>query len=262
MKKTIFISWEKHLRTRTLCSKLDIELIEIIHKKNSILRYIYSTWDTYKAITKYRPSILLIQNPSAILAFISNLLKIIFKYKLYIDAHNEAVTPYVNNSFLFRWLCLFNIRKADLTIVTNINLAQIVKNKGGEALILPDIIPTPPIIQPKPNKYPPYKVVLICTYAPDEPYEEVIEACTNLKNVNLYITGKTPTRLKDKSTPPSLVFTGYLAEIEYWSLLFESHIIIDLTEMPDCLVCGAYESISIEKPLILSNNKASLSTFE
>ena len=50
-------------------------------------------------------------------------------------------------------------------------------------------------------------------------------------------------------------------EYDYWRLLTEASLIIDLTDMDNCLVCGAYEAISIEKPLILSKNNASVQTF-
>jgi hypothetical protein len=33
-------------------------------------------------------------------------------------------------------------------------------------------------------------------------------------------------------------------------------VIIDLTTRENCLVCGAYESIAVEKPMILSKTKA------
>jgi hypothetical protein len=190
-------------------------------------------------------------------------MKPFFSYRLFIDAHNEAITPFVHDSFFFRWLAKFNIRHANITIVTNNNLAREVISKGGHPFVLPDLLPTPPIhtVPIEVKSPPPYKLVLICTYAPDEPFMKVIEACSNIDQVRLYVTGRVPDRIKHLASPPKLTFTGYIDEETYWMLLAEAHIIIDLTEMDNCLVCGAYESIALQKPLILSNNEASIATF-
>jgi hypothetical protein len=37
--------------------------------------------------------------------------------------------------------------------------------------------------------------------------------------------------------------------------------VVDLTLMDDCLVCGAYEALSLAKPMVLSNNAASIELF-
>jgi glycosyltransferase involved in cell wall biosynthesis len=61
--------------------------------------------------------------------------------------------------------------------------------------------------------------------------------------------------------PPNVRFTGFLDELDYWSLLRSADAIVDLTLMDDCLVCGSYEALALGKPMLLSNNSASVELF-
>jgi glycosyltransferase involved in cell wall biosynthesis len=39
------------------------------------------------------------------------------------------------------------------------------------------------------------------------------------------------------------------------------HVVIDLTAMPDCLVCGAYEALAVGRPLLLTDIPAARTLF-
>jgi glycosyltransferase involved in cell wall biosynthesis len=67
---------------------------------------------------------------------------------------------------------------------------------------------------------------------------------------------------EDRSIKPANVrLTGFLSEPDYWRLMQDSHAVLDLTLMPDCLVCGAYEALAAERPMILSDGVASRELF-
>ena len=93
---------------------------------------------------------------------------------------------------------------------------------------------------------------------------EVIDAASRLEEkITLYVTGDY-TKLEAvyrKQLPSNIVFTGYLSNEDYWGYLKSANAIVDLTSMDNCLVCGAYEAVAVAKPLILSNNKASVEYF-
>ena len=55
--------------------------------------------------------------------------------------------------------------------------------------------------------------------------------------------------------PKHINFTGFIAEDEYIELINNSNILMILTTQEYTLTCGAYEGVSIEKPLILSNTE-------
>ena len=181
-----------------------------------------------------------------------------FAKSLVVDAHNEGVRP-----FNARYNCLLPIyrfiqRRADLTIVTNEKLAHFVQENRGRAIVLPDKIPQlkrPRRIGLKGE----VNIVFICTFEKDEPFREVIAATRLLKDkIHLYITGRYEKISENLmgSAASNLTFTGFLSEQDFADLLFSCDAIMDLTLMEDCLVCGAYEAVSLGKPMILSDTQA------
>jgi glycosyltransferase involved in cell wall biosynthesis len=101
--------------------------------------------------------------------------------------------------------------------------------------------------------------VYICSFEKDEPYQEVIEAARLLDpSIYFYVTGnyrKASLEVIEKA-PSNVMFCGYLSEPDYINLLYSCDVIMDLTLMDNCLVCGAYEAVSLGKPTILSDTKA------
>ena len=184
-------------------------------------------------------------------------------YSLIVDAHNEAVEPHENPQPWIVWLSRWVIRRADLTIVTNRQLAQIVRQRGGRPFTLPDRIPAPAPGGPAQVLKGGFNVAVIATFAKDEPMEAIFEAVRG-GEIEVYVTGDS--RKLDaglaRRVPPNVHFTGFLAEHDYWDLLRSANGIVDLTLKPDCLVCGAYEALALGKPLLLSANAASIELFD
>ncbi len=259
-----WISWENHQRTEGICDYLCISPVVIICRGGNFKKYFCQLYRTLQELRKEDVHVLIVQNPSLVLTAFSLFFKLVFHYKLVVDAHNEAVQPYLHNGFLIRFVSGRLLKYADITIVTNKYLADIVKAKGGTPLVLPDRIPNKKKVAPLRLSIKTVNVVLIATYAADEPVVEVINAARKLgESVTLYITGNY-SKL-DKSyidrLPVNIKFTGYLSSEDYWSLLSSVSAIIDLTSMDNCLVCGAYEGLSVGKPMMLSNNKATVDYF-
>lgn len=259
-----WISWENHRRTYEICNYFSIKLHIVQTQKKSIQRYLYLMLKTLSILMKNRTRVLIVQNPSIILTIFVLLLRFFFKYTLIVDAHNEAIQPYIHNNIIVNYISSQLIKYTDLTIVTNKYLADIVSSKGGKSFILPDKIPVIDEysnITLESNKY---NILLIATYSPDEPIKEVINAACNLtEKINLYVTGNY-TKLDSsyiKQLPDNIIFTGFLSNKEYWGHVKAVDAIIDLTTMDNCLVCGAYEAVAATKPLVLSNNKASMEYF-
>jgi glycosyltransferase involved in cell wall biosynthesis len=154
-------------------------------------------------------------------------------------------------------LAVHVIKKATLTVVSNERLKTYVEQIGGSAFSLPDPVPTFDIgtCEEQVQLRGRYNVLFICTYAKDEPYLEVIKAAGELSDdIVMYITGNNKDRIA--GIPNNVVMTGYLPEHEYLRLLHAVDLVIDLTTREDCLVCGAYEAVAAEKPVILSDTKA------
>lgn len=265
MKDIIFITWFSHRRTSEICNYFDIPLMELISVHRGLRRYIELSKRTWTLLQRERPRILLVQSPSVVLALVTLFWKRWFRYRLVIDAHNEAVEPFSNAFIIMRWITNLLLRYADRTIVTNPQLAKIVFKHGGVPLVLPDRIPIIPEQIPKFIVSEKFNVAVIATFASDEPIDQIISAANELNSgYHFYVTGslnKIPENLRN-SAPENITFCGFLTEHEYWALLKSCDIVMDLTLKDNCLVCGAYEALAVGTPMILSDNPACVDLFK
>lgn len=247
---------------RELCGGLDLELMVLVTPRRGALRYAQLIPRTVVLLLRRRVDVLLVQNPSLILATLAVLLRPLLRYRLVVDAHNEAIEPYINPQPWVRKLAYWVIRHSYLTIVTNRHLARVVESVGGRPFVLPDRVPSPPESTATAPLRAGFNLVLIATYACDEPIGAVLEAVRGLP-VHLYVTGnasKLDAALA-RTLPENVTLTGFLPEEEYWGLLRAVDAVIDLTTMDNCLVCGAYEALALGKPMVLSRNAAAEELF-
>jgi len=263
MNGILMITWFHHRRTTEICEQVGIPLTVLATERRGILRYMELSLRTVRLLKARRPDVVIVQNPSLIAALATLCLRPLLGYRVVMDAHNEAVQPYVNRSALVHAVSHWALRRADLTIVTNRGLAEHVTELGGRPIVLPDAIPTPPAASYDHAVADGAGVLVIATGAPDEPVAEIAAAARRFPDVTFTITGKAEkicAALTGES-PPNVVLAGFVDEAVYWKLLARSALIIDLTDMEDCLVCGAYEAVAVETPMILSDNRASRALF-
>lgn len=260
--KRIWITWENQRRNKGISSAAGCELFEINYSDTRIIRYIKSLYKTACIIIKNRPDIVVAQNPSIVLAAYIVLLKYIFRYKCIIDAHNAGLFPYDNKIILLTMVSKAIQKMADLTIVTNKVLADVVCINNGRAVVLPDKIPDPPDVVSQYHMSGRKNLAFICSFSSDEPYNEVIEAANDIPNdIHIHITGKYAGKIDADKVPSNIRLLGYIPDNDYWNLLSSADGIIVLTIRENCLVCGAYEAITLKKPMILSNTQAIKSYF-
>jgi glycosyltransferase involved in cell wall biosynthesis len=259
--KGIWINWERHRRAREIARALKIPIVEVIPPFSGVIRYIPMLLRTTLCLLRERPTHLFVQCPSVVLGLWAVLLKPLLRYVIIADLHNEAVEPFINKSRLYDWILRQLHRHAALSIVSNAGLTAIVQRNGGRPFVLPDRVPNLGSVVDQ-DLATPFRVVFVCTFAPDEPYREVFAAARNLDGlVTVYVTGRTPAEPLSPGVPANVTLTGYLADNAYEDLLREAHVVVDLTAMNNCLVCGAYEAVALEKPLVTSDTLALRSHF-
>jgi glycosyltransferase involved in cell wall biosynthesis len=264
MNKVIWLSWERHRRSEQLVKHFGIKSFFFESGLPRLIRHPFFIIKTIKVLLFERPRVLIIQNPSIILAFMVCLIKKcrLMKYYLVVDSHNGGISP-DNKIILMIWIYNFVQRIADITIVTNYNLAEVIRKHGGNPYILPDKIPEPVEVN---NLQLPgdFKFLFVSTFAKDEPIEELIIAAGSLDaGDKIYVTGNykkaDPKLLKGLNN--AIVLTGFLVDSDYWGHMKNVDCVVDLTLRDDCLVCGAYEAISVGTPLILSDTAVLRKTF-
>jgi glycosyltransferase involved in cell wall biosynthesis len=161
------------------------------------------------------------------------------------------------------------MKKSNLLIITNKQLQnKLLQDYNINSTILEDGIPKTKNFDYANNHYkdkytdqdaPHYnnKIAFVCSFAPDEPLENVLAVATLLPEVLFYITGD-HSRIQNKKQvldrkPGNIVFTGFMSYDEYMSLLQYVDAVIVLTNRDQTMLSGAYETMAIGKPLITSN---------
>lgn len=257
--KFIWVTWEYQRRSIELAKAFDAELFVI--ERKGIFRYLKCLCRTFSVVKKTKPDVFFVQNPSMILAVFSVLfIKPLFSIPVIIDRHsNFLLTPkkrFWYKECLFNFLSYITIRYADLTILTNSDLAHVVRVLGGKPIVLPDKLPH--LSQTKKKNYDEKnKLLVISSFAEDEPIEEILQACgkDDMSSFAVFMSGNSTKLINSlQEIPPNLVLTGYLSEDDFVDLLFQVDVVMVLTKTEYTLLCGCYEAISAEKPLITSNS--------
>jgi glycosyltransferase involved in cell wall biosynthesis len=99
-----------------------------------------------------------------------------------------------------------------------------------------------------------FRMVVICSFSPDEPIAEVVQAAEMLPEIEFCVTGdytRASGSLVEKITQ-NVVLTGYLNRIDYVALLRSADAIIALTKRDSTMLSGANEAFALSKPLITS----------
>lgn len=98
---------------------------------------------------------------------------------------------------------------------------------------------------------------MVTSLSPDEHIEEVIEVAKDLTNITFYITGdmkKIPHNILS-SASENIRFTDYIGGNYYYEFLKAMDVVLVLTDRKESALLGAYETISVETPLVISDTQ-------
>jgi hypothetical protein len=257
MGSKIWITWHFQARSRNLAKVLNLEIKEYFQNKNVLIRHLFSSIWTIKILVKNKPSVIFIQY-SYLLLLLLYVYKILKRRNLIlvVDCHTKALRRKATGIFnyIFWPLKKLSFEAADLSIISNEGLAKDIKKLHNNFIILPDMIPQIESINSKSSFRGDY-CVYISSFAVDEPFDEMLKVSELLKRkLELYWTGKIPTMIeKYISDYSNIHFTDYLKVDEYYNLIGNAKCLIALTTEEDCLQSGAYEAISVEVPVVISD---------
>lgn len=262
LNSSAWVTWEVQIRNRSMAKALDVPLFEMLSNKSRWLKYPELAYKTFSLIRKNKVKTLFVQNPSIVLSFLAVLLKPIFGLTLVVDAHNAGIYPLEGRSILLNSIAKFIAKKADYVLVSNTYLAKIVIGWNGNPIVISDPIPDleiPSFLNSNETK--PY-IFFVCTWADDEPFQEVLEAAKHV-DIDIYFTGNYKKIYKDgiPNAPENVKLLGFVSEEDYVNYFHQSLAAMDLTTRENCLVCGAYEALALNKPMILSESRVNRELF-
>lgn len=260
MKKRVFLVWAKTARRSTTLAKLlDSKLILLtIDRKGLLIRlfqYLLLAIRTFFILMKENPDLIICQCPPIQILFPIYCYSKVRKAIFIVDAHTGAFIGKGLHYPIYVRILRFFLRRAHLTIIPNQDLVDYLLPWKISYFILEDGLPN---LEVKPVTEKLEKmVVLVSGGGSDEPIGEVIKAARLVPEMRIFITGAAQPKKEEKliQNLANLTFTGFLPESEYLNLLRQAEIIMVLTTRLNTILCGAYEALSLEKPLILSNTK-------
>ena len=262
MTRAIWITWEHQRRSIELAKALDIPCHVLTFRGPYFVRGLVLAVKTMFLLSSIRPEIVFVQNPSMLGAAIVCLLRRLLGYKVVVDRHTnfrfESLNSMNPKLMGYHWLSKYTIRSADLTVVTNAYLKQVVELWGGRGFVLQDKLPdfSGSRVDMLKGKY---NAVFICSYAADEPIQEVVSAAKLIDpEICVYITGNYKKSKKSlvQEIPNNVILTGFLSEPDFQALIRSVDFALALTTMEYTLLCGAYEAVAADKPLIISDREA------
>ncbi len=261
----MWLTWHYQARTRNIAQSLNVPVYEYFRNDNLLSRHLLSSLWTIKILLTKRPDKILIQYSFMLLLIIAIYKILRFnKVILIVDCHTKALRRKARGvlNYIFWPVKKFSFKSADLTIISNLGLIPDIKKLHKNFIILADKIPVNKIelVKPYPFKY----CVYISSFSIDEPFDEILEVSKIIKeNIKIFWTGNYPQKVNNiKSKYPNIEFTGYISFDEYYNLIGNADCLLALTTEEDCLQSGAYEAVSFEIPLVISDTKALRNFFQ
>jgi len=249
-----------------MASALGVPLQELISNKPRFFRYAILLFRTTHLLWRYRGKHVFVQNPSIVLAFWAVCLKPVLRCKVIVDFHNSGLFPLEGRSRLLLSISRFICRRANLSIVTNTSLARVVKERGGEPSVVTDPLNEEEFSSETNSQSMELDYFLfVCSWAEDEPWEEVLKAVTMTENpVKILVTGNYKRCLSEKdisTLPEGVKLLGFIDREDYIGALQGARLMVDLTTRDHCLVCGAYEAVAAEVPMLLTDTVVNREVF-
>ena len=215
-------------------------------------KYLTQSIKTIQVLLDKKPSLVFVQSPPSLAAWVIFFYSLITGCEYIIDAHSTAMLSPIWTSP--KWFNRLVARRALTTIVTNEHFQKKIRLWGANSLVIRDI-PTNFVKGHYSMLNGPFNVTVVNSFGPDEPLTEVLSAAHNLPDIHFYITGRIRESHQNLVTtsPENVTFTNFLPNEQYYALLASSQAVLCLTTRDHTMQRGACEALWLGKPLITSN---------
>ena len=258
-KRWIFLSWSYSRRSEDIAKIEGFDYFYFpLSQKIRIFQFPLLFVKTIFLLSKKRPEVIFIQHPPIHVILPVLLYSMLTGARYIIDSHITPGTTLIekphHNIYLF--LHRFYSYLATVTLFHSKAILERGKKWRCNYMVLENPVRVLDIESSFPIQRRP-AIGMVSSLSPDEHIIEVIEAAGDLKNVIFYITGdkeKIPRRILT-STSENIHFTGYFKGNNYYEFLKAIDLAIVLTDREESALLGAYEALSAETPLVLSDTQ-------
>jgi glycosyltransferase involved in cell wall biosynthesis len=232
---------------------IDVHFVQATMRRGLLVapyKYVRQAVATVALLRKHRPRVVFVQSPPSLAVLVTAGYCAVTGAGYVVDAHSDAML----SSWWTRprWMYRILARRALTTVVTNEHFAARLRADGARALVLPDV-PTTFTSGVAPELGDGFHVLVVNTFASDEPLAEAMEAARRLPDVRFHVTGRSE-RHPEVTTgaPPNLRFTGFLPDEEYYALMERVDAVMCLTTRDHTMQRGACEALSMGRPIVTS----------
>ncbi len=229
----------------------------IHHKALVPVRYLSNALRTLWYLLRRRPRAVIIQSPPVPAAALVVAWAKLARVPIVIDTHPASFALSGDRAYhgMMRPLLAKLVPRAAACIVTTPELGERVNGWNGSALVVHEApMVWSDAVQPR-DCSAGRQLLFVCTFAPDEPVMEVLEAAHDLPAVTFRITGdarRRPDRAV-QAAPPNVEWLGYLGPDDYLSALTAADVVMTLTQRSESVQRSAHEAVDALRPLVLSN---------
>lgn len=266
-KKRVFIVWKKYQRrVEVLAPYLDLEIFYFFYSwetKSKIFKvfsYFLNSINTMKCLFQNKPDLIFVQYPPAPPLYCVALYSWLTGTKYVSDCHMGITVAHFLN-----WIYVKKLLARGNVIVHNEHLlektATILKVRP---FVVRDGIAKKRSTEVRESSFldglglsPKKFVIFPCSYDPDEPVREVIEAARLLPEMMFVMTWfseKLSRNVRD-SLPSNLLLTGYLQINDYDYIFANSGVALVLTKNEDLQLSGMQEAMAFNIPAVVSDLK-------
>jgi glycosyltransferase involved in cell wall biosynthesis len=234
---------------------IDVVFVQSTLRRGALVapvKYLHQAIATARLLVRCRPVLVFVQSPPSVAVLAVAAYCRLTRARYVVDAHSAAMlSPYWTRP---RWLVAALSRGAAVTIVTNEYFARTVRAWGGRALVVADV----PTAFPSGGVYTfeaEVNVMVVSSFAEDEPLEEILAAAADLPDVALHVTGDPSRRWNGvlPELPSNVRLTGFLGDADYYTLMRASDAVMCLTTRNHTMQRGACEALSIGTPIVTSD---------
>jgi glycosyltransferase involved in cell wall biosynthesis len=258
--RSLFLVWgppSHGRRTKVFAQALGVAAVHVYATRRRGLliapwKYSYQAIATLVILARRRPRVVFVQSPPSLAVPVVWVYAALSRARFVVDAHSDALDSRVWT--WPGWLHAFLARRAAVTVVTNEHFAARIAAQGGRAVVIRDIPGTFPVGEP-PALEGAVRVMVVNSFAPDEPILDIVAAAAALPDVTFYVTGdpNRPGATLPDVIPSNVHLTGYLPDGAFYGLMHASHAVLCLTTRDHTMQRGACEALSMGRPIVTSD---------
>ncbi|MCB0997410.1 MAG: glycosyltransferase [Acidimicrobiales bacterium] len=255
--KRVALVWApQETRTEWIAQELGAEVWHIHFFKYkrpfyAPFKYPLQTVATLWRLVRQRPTTVYVTNPPVFAALTVALYCAFTRTAYVMDTHPPSLYhPKLKWTIPLQKIAA---RRALANVTDQERFKRQIDSWGTHTVILerpPMVLPSPPLPLDDP-----VRVLVINTFAIDEPIEPLFDAARRCPEVELRVTGDLARADHSQvaRAPENVVFTGYLRGDAYWNELRDATVVVALTTFEHSILLATQDAMTVRRPLVTSD---------